>query len=95
MLSERNFTEVCEGFLRGTGRGIEYAVCLFPNDIDIESERFEGVEFSLHSGEEVIVDYAVFCHYLGLVCNRYILSNGDSRGTVALLLDKIRQKYNC
>ncbi len=95
MISENSFLDVYESFSKGIGRGIEFAVCLFPDDIDIPSEKFDGVEFSLHSGEEVVIDYSTFYFYLNKACERYLeLHNGDKE-ILKTLIEKIKQKFTC
>jgi len=95
IIPENDFIEVCENFSKGIGRGIEFAVCLFPNDIDIPSEKFDGVEFSLHSGEEVVIDYSTFYFYLKKACERYLHLHNSDKEKLISLLEKIKQKFKC
>ena len=95
MISENNFLDVCESFSKGIGRGIEFGVCLFPDDIDIDSDKFDGVEFSLHSGEEVVVDYKTFYYYLNKACERYIQTHPVDKPKIEILLEMIRERFKC
>lgn len=69
----------------GIGQGIEVAVCLFLDDA-------EGVEFSLHSGEEIVVDYSTFYWYLNKACERYVLLHPADGEKVKEYLDTIEAK---
>lgn len=61
MLSDDRFIRVLEGISKGRGFGENYGACVFPDDLDeydlAISGTFDGVEFGLHSGEEILIDY--------------------------------------
>jgi len=95
MISENDFLDIYESFSKGIGRGIEVAVCLFPDNVDIETDKFDGVEFSLHSGEEVVIDYSTFYFYLNKACKRYLQIHNSDQKKLMALLRKIKQRFNC
>lgn len=93
LIKEKEFLEVCNNFSKGIGQGIEVAVCLFLDDVNIKSGEIGGVEFSLHSGEEVIVNYSTFYWYLNKACQRYLELNPADRQKVSEYLNKIKSRY--
>ena len=97
MISDNDFLDVCESFSKGMGRGIQFAVCLFSDDVDIELDKFDGVEFSLHTGEEVVVDYQTFYYYLNKACERYIQIHPDpvNKNKIEILLGIIKERFKC
>jgi hypothetical protein len=95
MMSESDFMDACESFSKGIGRGIEFGACLFPDDVDIEADKFDGVEFSLYSGEEVVVDYQTFYYYLSKACECYIKTHQADEEKIEMLLEKIKERFKC
>lgn len=87
LIKEKEFLEVCDNFSKGIGQGIEIAVCLFLDDIN------RGVEFSLHSGEEVIVDYSTFYWYLNKACQRYVELHPTDNQKIKEYLSSIKTKF--
>jgi len=94
LIKEGDFLEVCKNFSKGIGQGIEVAVCLFLDDVDIEANEFDGVEFSLHSGEEIVVDYSTFYWYLNKACQRYIELHPADNEEVKEYLNMIKVKFD-
>ena len=89
LINENEFLKVCENFSKGIGQGIEVAVCLF-----LDEEKKQGdVEFSLHSGEEIVVDYSTFYWYLNKACQRYVKLHPTDNDKVKEYLNKIKIKY--
>lgn len=91
-ISNSNFEAVVEQLSSGIGRGINAAVCTFPDDLDPDEEMFDGVMFSLHN-EEVVVDYQTFFHYLKKACNVYLDDFPDDKDTIERYLNKVIEKY--
>ena len=81
-LYEEEFLDTVVSYIsKGHGFGAEYGSCVFPNDLD-EYEiatrgTFDGVEFGLHNGEEILLDYDTFYRYLKIVCERYLDDNPE------------------
>lgn len=81
----------------GHGFGTEYGACIFPDDLD-EYEistrgTFKGVEFGLHNGEEILLDYSTFYYYLCKVCFRYCENFPENRLKIEDTLKKFRSKF--
>ncbi|MDV6036128.1 ribonuclease toxin immunity protein CdiI [Bacillus sp. SM-B1] len=68
MVDHGIFSKVINSVCEGVGFGEEYGACTFPGDLDeydiANGDSFEGVEFVLYSGDEVIIDYQTLYHYL-------------------------------
>lgn len=79
MIDEKRFLTVLEAVSKGNGFGEEYGACTFPDDLDefdkANGEELDGVEFGLHNGEEVVIDFQTFYYYLKIICNKYIKEN--------------------
>jgi hypothetical protein len=90
MISEKRFLGVLEAISRGTGFGEEYGVCTMPHDLDefdkSNGEELDGVEFSMYSGEEVVIDFQTFYYYLKIICDKYIKENTEQTNIVKELL---------
>ncbi len=93
LIKESEFLEVCKNFSKGIGKGIEVAVCLFLDDVAIEANKLGGVEFSLHSGDEVVVDYSTFYWYLNKACQRYVELRPADNEIVKEYLNLIKVKF--
>lgn len=92
-ISNSDFKDVVEQLSLGIGRGINAAVCTFPDDLDPDEDMFDGVMFSLHN-EEVVVDYQTFFHYLKKACNFYLVDFPDDKDIIESYLSKIKEKYH-
>jgi hypothetical protein len=94
---ESRFIRIIDHLSNGIGYGFEFAVCLFPEDIDVEAEKFgDGVEFSLHSGEAVVVSYEEFYYYLNKACKNFLKMHPEENAedTIHAILEKVRKRYN-
>lgn len=94
LIKESEFLEVCKSFSNGVGQGIEVAVCLFLEDTAIEANKIRGVEFSLHSGEEIVVDYSTFYWYLNKACQRYAELHPADNEKIKEYLNVIKVKFD-
>ena len=93
-----DFLDTVENYLsEGQGFGVNYGDCSFPDDLDeydIETRgTFEGVEFGLHSGTEVLLDYKTFYYYLEKVCNRYCEDFPENKQAMEKALEKFRLRF--
>ena len=90
-------SRIVNGVSEGHGFGVDYGACVFPGDLDeydIEtSGTFEGVEFGLHNGAEVLLDYKTFYYYLEKVCNRYCEDFPKDREIIEKSLEKFRLRF--
>lgn len=82
---------------KGHGFGAEYGACLFPDDLDdydiATCGMFEGVEFGLHNGEEILLDYPTFYYYLKKVCDGYIQDYPQEQEIISSLLNTFKTRY--
>lgn len=89
------FVRIIDHLSNGFGYGFEFAVCLFPDDVTVDSEKFgDGVEFSLHSGEAVVVSYEEFYYYLKKASINYLKKYPEERNAINRILEKVRKRYN-
>lgn len=96
-LSNSRFISVLEGISNGHGFGEDYGACVFPDDLDeydiLTDGLFDGVEFGLHSGKEILLDYQTFYYYLKKVCDSYLVEHTEDNDRVKTLLEKCRKRY--
>jgi len=90
-----DFVSIIDEYLsNGIGIGYEFAVCLFPDDDDLESEKFgDGVEFSIHSGKSVVLSYEEFYWYLKKACMNYLKKYPEEEKVVQPILERVRDRY--
>ncbi len=92
MISEKRFLTVLEAISKGNGFGEEYGACTLPDDLDefdkANGEELNGVEFGLYSGEEIVIDFQTFYHYLKIICDKFLKTNSEHTNIVnAFLMD--------
>lgn len=97
MVSDNRFIQMVSGISTGKGFGENYGACVFPDDLDeydIATEGiFEGVEFCLHNGEEIIIDYQSFFYYFKKICNDYVLDFPQNKTQIEDSLMLFKQKF--
>ncbi len=96
MVDDTRLIDVIKGISRGMGFGENYGACVFWNDLDDYDKemtiKYEGAEFGLHNGEEVIIGYEDLYHYLFLICDKYCKEFPEYAEQVNIILN--RYKYN-
>lgn len=97
MLSDIRFVQVMEGISKGIGFGENYGACVFWNDLDDydkeNNEEYDGAEFGLHNGEEIIIGYQDLLYYLIIVCNKYCTQFPERTEEINKILDNYKKKY--
>jgi len=97
-ISDRAFVETLNPLCQGIGFGVEYGACVFYNDLDeydkTTMEKFDGVEFGLHDGQEIVVDYKTFYYYLQKACMAYLEDFPENREKLSEILEKVKQQLN-
>ena len=88
-----NFMRTVEQMSAGIGTGINSVDCSFPDDVEEDEEKFDGVRFSVHD-EEVVINYETFYYYLNLACKNYVDAFPDDRSEFKNYLTSIREQYN-
>jgi hypothetical protein len=96
VISEKDdFIRIIDHLSNGIGYGYEFAICLFPNDVTVDSEKFgDGVEFSLHNGEAVVVSYEEFYYYLRKASMNYLKKYPEEKDVINRILEKVRKRYS-
>ena len=98
LISDKSFVETISPLSEGVGFGVEYGACTFSGDLDefdiATRGTFNGVEFGLHNGEEIIVDYQTFHYYLKKACECYVEDFPDDKEKIEEILEKVREKFN-
>lgn len=99
VISNKNrFIRIANELSQGVGYGFEYAACTFPEDLDefdiTQGESFDGVEFSLQSGEEVVISYKDFYYYLNKACNHYLVLNPEDKKSIDAILKRAKSKFS-
>lgn len=97
VISNRNWfiPIIDEQLSNGIGCGFNFAVCLFPDDVTVESEKFgDGVEFSLDDGESVVLSYEEFYYYLKKACMNYLKKYPEEKDVINRILEKVRKRYD-
>lgn len=93
--SRGDFIRIIDHLSNGIGYGYEFACCLFPEDVDVEAEKFaNGVEFSLDNGKAVVLSYEEFYWYLKKACDNYVKKYPDEQDAVERILEKVRKRYD-
>ena len=86
-----DFVRIIDRLSNGIGHGYQFAVCLFPDDVTMDSEKFgEGVEFSIHGGKSVVISYEEFYHYLQKACMNYVKKYPSEMNTISRILEKAK-----
>ena len=75
MVADSRFVETVEALSNNSGFGENYGACNFWNDLDDYDKEhtpfYEGAEFGLHNGEDIIVGYKEILYYLEVACAGY------------------------
>jgi len=93
------FIETISSLVHGIGFGVEYGACIFSNDLDeyeiaSREEVLDGVEFGLHNGEEVVVNYQTFYYYLRKACESYVEEFPDDKEKTKVILKSVVDRFN-
>lgn len=97
MVSDIRFVQVIDGISKGIGFGENYGACVFWNDLDDydkeNNEQYDGAEFGLNNGEEIIIGYQDLFYYLIIVCNKYCKQFPERTEEINKILDNYKKKY--
>ncbi len=97
MVSDARFMEVLTGLSRGRGFGENYGACVFWNDLDDYDKeytpQYEGAEFGLHNGEQIIIGYQDLFYYLTIICKKYCKEFPEETRKVETLLNSCKEQY--
>ena len=91
---EDEFLEEIGRMSGGRGVGLNYAGCTFPDDVEVESEKFgDGVEFYLHNGDAVVLSYEELYRYMKKAGENYVKMYQSGGDAIAAILEKMRKRY--
>lgn len=97
MVGDSRFIEVVEGISKGRGFGENYGACVFWEDLDDydkeNTAQYEGCEFGLHNGEEVIIDYKDLFYYLTIICKKYCKKFPEKEKELNTILNNYKLRY--
>jgi len=97
-IANEYFVETISSLAEGIGFGVNYGRCFFKRDFEESGisidENFDGVEFGLHNGEEIVVDYKTLFYYLNLACKSHIEDFPQDREEVEKILRKVKERFN-
>ena len=54
---------------------------------------FEGVEFGLHNGDEILLDYQTFFYYLKKICADYVQDYSQEQELINSLINSFKATY--
>ena len=81
MVSDTRFEKVLYGLCNKQGFGENYGACVFWDDLDdydkTNTDFYEGAEFGLNNGDEVIISLKELLYYLNIVSNKYSEEYGN------------------
>ena len=96
-VSDARFIKVIAGLAKGMGFGENYGACVFWDDLDDydkeNTSQYDGAEFGLHNGEEVIIGYKDLLYYLTIVCNKYYEDYPEAEVIIGSLLTEYKLRY--
>ena len=96
MVSDERFKKVILGISDGIGFGENYGACVFWNDLDdydkLNTEEYEGAEFGLNNGEEVIINPKELFYYLNIICTKYCNDYPDERKWIMNMIEEYKEK---
>lgn len=96
MVSGERFKRVILGICNNVGFGENYGACVFWDDLDdydkSNTEFYEGAEFGLNNGEEVIINKKELLYYLDIICKKYCEDYLEDKEEIIKLLDIYKEK---
>ena len=96
MVSDERFKRVILGICNNVGFGENYGACVFWDDLDdydkSKTEFYEGAEFGLNNGEEVIINQKELLYYLDIVCKKYCEDCLEDKQEIIKLLNIYKEK---
>jgi hypothetical protein len=97
MIPDNRFVKTIKCISEGHGFGENYGACTFPADLDeydiATIGTLNGVEFGLHNGQEITLDYNTFYCYLKKVCVNYIQDFPEDANEISNLLLKFKTLF--
>lgn len=92
ILNQRSFYHINSGF------GENYGACNFWNDVDEYDKEntpfYEGAEFGLHNGEDVIIGYKELLYYLEIVCAGYCEDHPEDSKIIREYINNFKHRNN-
>lgn len=99
MVSDERFIKVIKGISQGVGFGENYGACVFWDDLDeydkLNTDIYEGAEFGLHNGKEIIINYNELYYYLKIICNKFIEDYPNQKDKIESIINDYKKKFTC
>lgn len=96
LVNDRMFKPTIERLSQNKGFFVEYGACLFWDDLDDYDKEitpyYDGVEFGLHSGEELIIDCKKLLYYLLLICKEYCSEYPEDTETINRYIQSFKDR---
>ena len=93
-IRDKAFIKTIRPLCHGTGFGVEFGACTLPGDLDdydkVMYGSLYGIEFGLHDGQSVVVDYQIFYYYLKKACEAYVRSHPKDKDEIKSIIDEVK-----
>ena len=98
MVADSRFVETIKALSHNSGFGENYGACNFWNDLDDYDKEntpfYEGAEFGLHNGDDVIIGYEDLLYYLELVCAGYCEDHPEDTAVINQYIEDYKKRNN-
>ena len=98
MVADYRFMEVVEALSNNRGFGENYGACNFWNDLDDYDKEntpyYEGAEFGLHNGEDIIIGHKELLYYLEIACAGYCEDHPEDAKTINRYIELYKARNN-
>lgn len=98
MVQDLRFKDIIKSISCNRGFGENYGACVFWNDLDDYDKQntplYEGAEFGLHNGEEVIIDLKELLYYLEVVCDKYCKEHPEDNEIINAYIIDFKKNNN-
>lgn len=95
MVPDCRFKNIIQSISCNHGFGENYGSCVFWNDLDDYDKSniqfYEGAEFGLNDGEEIIISYEELLYYLNVVCSKYCEDNPEDLAVINNYIKKFKK----
>ena len=95
MISDSRLKAVIEGLSLNHGFGENYGACVFWDDLDDfdkeNTEYYEGAEFGLYDGTEVVIGYRELLYYINIACQKYCVDYPEDKEVIDLYIQNYKK----
>ena len=94
MVPDSCFKSTIKYISNNSGCGENYGACVFWNDLDDYDKQntpfYDGAEFGLHNGDEVIISTKELLYYLNLICKKYCEDHPEDNVEIMKYIDDFK-----